>query len=172
VLEGFSFLAIAISCFFISYHDLKYREVWWGWFLFLLLGVILHKYEALGLETLFTFLLYNLLILFVQLGGVQVYFWLKKGKGSIINTQIGFGDIVLLLVLTVVFTPDMYLVFFNAGALIAIAIYLVMSSYKVKYTIPLAGILSILLLVVYSVANYYCDIKGCFYYWTLSDILS
>lgn len=139
---------ISIVCLLIFYLDLRYREIWWGWFLILLFAILAHKVSIIGLNGAFQFVLQNLIILGVQLVGVFLYVRLIK-KNKLIDTYLGLGDIVFFVVLCFVFTPSVYLFFFLTVSILAILAFILINMFFEKESIPLAGILSCFLCLMY-----------------------
>jgi hypothetical protein len=139
---------ICFLCLLIFFLDLKYREIWWGWFLILWLAILVHKINVMGIHQAFQFATTNLIILGVQLLGVWVYVKLIK-KTNLIDKQLGLGDVVFLVVLCFVFTPDMYLFFFLSVSMLTIIAFIFISMFFEKKSIPLAGILSCFLCLTY-----------------------
>lgn len=161
---------IGIVCLLIFYLDLRYREIWWGWFLILWLAIVTHKMNVMGMHDAFQFIPTNLMILGVQLLGVFIYVKLVK-KTNLIDKQLGLGDVVFLVVLCFVFTPGIYLFFFLAVSILTILVFILITLFFEKKNIPLAGILSCFLCLMYVYFLCFQENSNNMYTLNVTDIL-
>lgn len=88
----------------------------------------------------------NFTLLIVQFTTLWLWMSARKRKWiNIIDTQIGLGDILLLVCLAPAFSPFNFFLFYTSGAILAIAVHLVMVMIRKNHPerIPLAGILGL-----------------------------
>lgn len=133
------------------YQDYKYRAV--SWFVFpLLFGtcLALNIYKTSWAETLYNSIV-NFCFIFMILGTITIYFSIKYRRLVNITSQlIGWGDILFLLCLGVLFSPVNFMLFYTIS-LFVIALFSVlckMFSPKSEMLIPLAGLQAALLMAV------------------------
>jgi len=140
-----------ILLFVITFQDFRFRAVSWYIFPALLGLYIADNYLSNGLTTGTVFFFTNLLIILIQLAGVFLYFILKNwGKRAQITNYLGLGDVLFFIVLAAAFSPFGFILFIVIALLSAIlwyALRMVMKKDK-EITIPLAGIMSGLLIMV------------------------
>lgn len=93
----------------------------------------------------------NYTLLFIQFTTLWLWMSARKRKWiNIIDTQIGLGDIVLLVCLAPAFSPFNFFLFYTLGAILAIAVHLILVTIRENHPqrIPLAGILGLPLIVL------------------------
>ena len=136
----------------IAYQDFRYRKIS-AWILVCLwLTIVLSWFlsSASGIHNSFKNIAVNAGFILVLLSGVSVYFILTRGGFiKIMDNYIGWGDIIFLFIVSGLFSPVNFLLFcivsFSA-ALILFGIIQLLTP-KNNREIPLAGILSVVLLL-------------------------
>ena len=133
----------------VAFQDFRERMI--SWYLVPLLFA-LFAWNALfntSFRDVATGFLVNLAFTAFQLLILTIYFSIKSRKPvNIINSWLGIGDVLLLAVLCVAFSPINYLIFYIASLLITIAGFII---YKVLFkgrsaTIPLAGAMALVMI--------------------------
>ncbi len=145
-------LLISISLIPLIYEDFKYRAIHWLWIAALLFLVIF--YFSFRVEAV----LVNLFFISIQLIGISLYFSLKKRRFiNIIDRYLGIGDIVFFIPLIFLFSPINFLIFFITSIFLTLIVFLVLQSNNLiqQATIPLAGCLSLFLLVLIPLSQIY-----------------
>ena len=123
----------------IAYEDFRFRAVHWYWLVILFLGVIYF----------FPFQLFhslaNLCLCGIQFLFLKLYFSIKENKKTvIIDKYIGWGDILMILILCLLFNFYNMVFFIVISFSLTLLVFYVVSSFSKKQeTIPLAGALSI-----------------------------
>lgn len=161
-------LAILIGLLsIIIYQDFKSREI--SWFLIPLLFVAGIANALYHIE-LFEFTSYvgiNLSIIILNLLGVTLFISLKEKKlKNIIDSYLGLGDVLFFLVLTTIFSPFNFILFFIGSILITSIVYVgvILFKQQKQTLIPLAGAMSLLLVIALVVQyihpsfNFYQDL--------------
>jgi len=161
-------LAILIGLLsIIIYQDFKSREI--SWFLIPLLFIV-GIANALYNINLFEFTSYvgiNLSIIILNLLGVTLFVSLKEKKlKNIIDSYLGLGDVLFFLVLTTIFSPFNFILFFIGSILITSIVYvaIILLNKQKQTLIPLAGAMSLLLVIalvvqfIYPSFNFYQDL--------------
>lgn len=144
-------ISIILVLAFISFQDFKDRAVYWFLFPILIALFISEKIALLNYRIVFTdaFILTGFLL--VQLFFLWLYFTIKAKRAvNITNGLLGWGDILFLFVTCFYFSPVSYIAFYILALIISICFaFLCRFIYKnVEVTIPLAGIQSLLLIVI------------------------
>jgi hypothetical protein len=105
---------------------------------------------TIGWPTFITYLGINLSIVFINLLGVTLFISLKEKKvKNIIDSYLGLGDVLFFLVLTTIFSPINFMVFFLGSMLISTIIYgsIQLANQQKQTFIPLAGAMSVMLII-------------------------
>jgi hypothetical protein len=134
----------------IFYQDFTKREI--SWFLIPLLLILFTSNGLLqiNLEEFGWYFGINLLQLTLNLLGVTLIISIKEKRlVNIIDSYIGLGDILFFLLLTTVFSPINFMVFYYGSILISIIIYgsIKFIDKENKKPIPLAGLMSLMLII-------------------------
>lgn len=141
-------LGIITLLIIITYQDLKYRVLDLKYAFFLLLLSIWYNsvHPILDYKSILQITVFILVNIFCLIG----YFSLKHRKFiNPINSKIGLGDIVFFLVIGPLFYIKTYILFFITGLLFSLLLYGVIIRFREKQkTIPLAGYLSIYLIII------------------------
>lgn len=146
---------LLITLAFLAFQDIKYRAISW-WLIpviLLLLGFRLLEQNVFIEDIVFNMSI-NLLLIMIQLLLVTIYFSLKERRFvNIIDKYLGLGDILFFLSCSVAFKYDMYIMFLLFSFLTAIVVaFFYMKLFKKKtILIPLAGIMSINLILLISI---------------------
>ena len=141
-------LTIVLSV--IIYQDFKSREI--SWFLIPLLLTIGCTNALINIDftSFLTYSSINLTTVILNLLGVTIFVSLKEKKiTNIVDSYLGLGDILFFLVLTVLFSPINFFLFFIGSILIISLIYggVFLFNKNKETLIPLAGAMSLLLIV-------------------------
>ncbi|MBL7883526.1 MAG: hypothetical protein JNL69_05625 [Bacteroidia bacterium] len=142
---------IYICLISIVYQDLKYRAVHWFIFPALFLTFGIKSLQTLTFEELAQHTFFNLGFVLVQLILLSVYMSIKHKKiTNIINTQLGLGDILLWICLSIAFSPTNFILFFISGLCFSLIVYLIFRFLKKDSSeeIPLAGLQSLFLTII------------------------
>lgn len=135
----------------IVFQDFKFRAI--SWFLLPLLAAVLF-YKAstvLAYPIIFKYLVFNVSFLIIQFVGLTIYMSLRNKKiVNIIDSSIGLGDLLLLVVLCFAFSPANYILFYTCSSiftLIGFVVYKLLSKME-TIEIPLAGAQSCFLVLL------------------------
>ena len=150
-------MAIALSLLVVSmlaviaYQDFRYREVLVWYFVILFVASLPLVTKAVDFKTLLVNSIVNVCIVTFQLVVLTLYFSLKnKTVTNIFNNYLGVGDIVFFLVCCVWFSPMNFVCFFLAALVTSL---LIQSVLRFK-TIPLAGIMAVMLVLVVGMSTF------------------
>lgn len=138
----------------IAYQDLRYRAVSWVIFLIsLLINLIYLLFEQkMPLLTFFQNVGINLIFIVSQFVMLTIYFSLKHRKLiNIADKYIGWGDLVFYVITAIVLSPLLFLLFHVGSLVFCLLIYLCIHYFRKRpfqYQIPLAGIQSILMILL------------------------
>lgn len=132
------------------YQDYKYRAV--SWFLFPTMFttfLMLNIYKTSWMEMMYHSII-NFGFISLIFGVITVYFSLKYGKIVNITKQlIGWGDILFLICLGVLFSPMNFMLFFTCSLFIIVVFSLFYKLYSASEPqIPLAGLQAMFLIVL------------------------
>ena len=137
---------LAIILLLVFFQDLKKRTIHVGLPILIFLLALIINYISPGLT--FSVILYNIAFVCINIIGLTLYFSFKsKILINPIDTFIGLGDIVFFLALTPLFSLKPFIMFFILGLLFSLLIHSVLLIFKRVKTIPLAGYLSIFIVV-------------------------
>lgn len=130
----------------LTYQDFKDRAISWIILPVLFICFILTSLETLPLSALGLFFGINSGFIFLQVCSVALYFLIKRRTiKNIIDKEIGLGDILFFIVLTVAFSPVNFIAFYVVTLILTLAAYLLIKFFNAstKREIPLAGIMSL-----------------------------
>lgn len=147
----------------IVYQDIRYRAISWWTLPLLFIFMFLDGFKLLGLTSLLDNLLVNFSILIFELLLLTIYFSIKEKKlTNLFKSYLGLGDVLFFLAIIPVFHPFLYVVFQVVGLAIILCVALVYGLIKKDWSfkVPLAGILSIFLLI-FLVVNYFSSYELC-----------
>ena len=149
-------ILIAILLIFV-YQDFKSRAISWFLIPILLMVIIINALMTINIEELTIFSGINLILVLVNFLGVTLIISLKEKKiKNIINSYLGLGDVLFFLVLTTLFSPINFIVFFIGSIFLITLIYggAMLFSKQKNTLIPLAGAMSLVLIVVLLVQQF------------------
>jgi Flp pilus assembly protein protease CpaA len=134
----------------VVFQDFKSRAI--SWFLIPLLFVGFIAYGLLMIQPveLLTYFGINFMLVAVNLLCVTLFISLKEKRfTNILKDYLGLGDVLFFLVLTVVFSPFNFIFFYLGSILLTALIYggIILINKEKKLLIPLAGVMSLILIV-------------------------
>lgn len=142
----------------VIYQDFKNREISWFLIPLLLIIGITNALISIDYKDFLTYAGINLAIVMLNLLGVTLFISLKEKKiKNIIDTYLGLGDILFFFVLTVLFSPFNFILFFIGSILLTSLVYIIVMLFdKIKQPlIPLAGAMSLVLIVALAFQHFY-----------------
>jgi hypothetical protein len=151
---------IAVVLVMIFAEDMRSRSVHWFWFPVLAIGLVALRIQEVGLSV--TELMYSagatLVFLTLQLVLVTAYFSIKhKRITNITEGLLGWGDVLLLVSLTLYLPLLNFIMFYMGSLIIILLLWLVgrKSALVKQQTVPLAGLQAIafVCLLTYSWLN-------------------
>ena len=140
----------------IFYQDLKYRAVWWGNFVALIVFVVLYqlKYQT-GKEILYNAMI-NFSFLFLLFLFLAFYFLIRYKKLSFFNQYLGYGDAIFLFIVGLKFSLHSFIIFLVSGNLIILVFIILNKNYRRKdYLVPYAGVLALILIPWIMLADFF-----------------
>ena len=145
-----SFISIMLLVI-ISYQDFKERQIYWALFPLVAASIILESLLYKPTQSLFHFLPANFFIIIVELLFVLMYIKLKSRGSSNFFNNIGLGDILFLMILSISLSTVNLLVFLIIALIITLISW---ETYKKILSkkgvhIPLCGFLAIQLATVF-----------------------
>jgi hypothetical protein len=142
-------LLIIAGLLIIAVQDFSERMISWYTIPLLFILFTCNALQAVPLKEAWTNFIANLAFVLIQLAALTAYFSIKSRKPvNIINTLLGIGDVLLLIVLCTAFSPLNYLLFYLLSLAITIAGYIIYKILKGRSgTIPLAGAVALVLLL-------------------------
>lgn len=141
-------ISLVLVLIYIFYQDIKYRAVSWHLFPIVLVISIAITVHYISLELLVKYSLINVGVILFQITCLTVYFSLRLNKFTdITKTHLGWGDILFFICISPLFSPVNFIVFLFTSTFIALLVMLVIKFFSGNkpVTIPLAGILSLIL---------------------------
>jgi hypothetical protein len=131
-------------------QDFKSRAISWFLIPLLFIGFIIYGLLIINPEELITYFGINFMLVAVNLLCVTLFISIKEKRfTNILKDYLGLGDVLFFLVLTVVFSPFNFIFFYLGSILLTALIYgaLILFNKEKKMLIPLAGIMSLILIV-------------------------
>ncbi|MEP1490158.1 MAG: prepilin peptidase [Algibacter sp.] len=139
-------LFLIVILVFVFFQDLKKRTIHVALPVILFLLALVINYSSIDLK--FNTMLYNIVFITINILGLVLYFSYKnRGFINPIDTYIGLGDVVFFLAITPLFNLKPFILFFVSGLLFSLLLHVSLSLFKQVKTIPLAGYLSLFLIV-------------------------
>jgi hypothetical protein len=136
-------MAVLLLVFF---QDLKSRTIHLALPIAIFLLSLFINY--LSLDMSFDVISYNVVFILINVIGLSIYFSFKnKVLVNPIDTYIGLGDIIFFLALTPLLHFKPFILFFVIGLFFSLLIHFVFLLFKPVQTIPLAGYLSLFLII-------------------------
>jgi len=134
------------TLFFVLYYDIKKRTIHFILPLLIFFLATLINYMSISLRL--SDIVYNISFVLINIFGVTLYFSLKaKALVNPVNDSIGLGDIVFFIAITPLFNLKTFILFFIIGLLFSLLIHGIALLFKKAKTIPLAGYLSLFLVI-------------------------
>lgn len=130
------------------FQDFKSRAISWFLIPLLIVGFVFYGLQQISIEELITYFGINFLIVALNLLGVTFIVSLKERQlTNILKNYLGLGDVLFFLVLTVVFSPFNFIIFYLGSIFLTALIYggIMLFSKQKEVLIPLAGAMSLLL---------------------------
>jgi len=128
-------------------QDFKNKAISWFLIPLLFVGFSIKALLTIEVEEFISYSLINLLLVSINLLGVTILISMKEKKmTNILNTHLGLGDVLFFVVLTVVFSPINFVLFYLLSIATTAIIYggiMWLNAPKEKMLIPLAGAMSI-----------------------------
>ena len=134
----------------VVFQDFKSREISWFLIPLLLIGFAVYGLQQIRMEEFATYFGINLMLVMLNLLCVTLFISLKEKKPTnILKHHLGLGDVLFFLVLTLVFSPFNFIFFYLGSILLTALIYggLIVFNKKKKVLVPLAGAMSLMLIV-------------------------
>lgn len=153
----------------LTYQDFKSKQISWFLIPLLFIGFVTIALLRVQAAELLTWFGVNLLIVLLNLVGVTIIISIKERKvTNIIDSYLGLGDVLFFVVLTVVFSPLNFMIFFLGSILITTLVYggFILFNKNKRTLIPLAGTMSLLLVAAFFIEHFYPEFR--FYH----DIIS
>jgi len=145
----FFFISSLILLGIIIFQDFKSRAIWW--FLapvlfFAQLGYAIAQNSFSMRSTLL-----NIALILTNIGSVWLYFYFrKKGKLEFFKEMFGLGDLLMLIALSVLFSPYNFILFFILSCILSLALHYILIYLKVgNRTIPFAGYIALFYAVLF-----------------------
>lgn len=145
--------ALGIVCLsMIAYQDLTSRRVEWIYFPLLAIAGLLHSFTGLHTwKQVFFYTGCNLGFLAVQFILLGAWFLIRgTALTQIVDKKIGWGDVLFLVAAGCFFSPVNFISFYISGLVISLAVAVLWMGIKrsTALSIPLAGLQSMLLLML------------------------
>ncbi len=132
----------------IGVQDFKHRKVYWFLFPLALLCCFFIQWNLFSVTMVFENFWINILIVSIMLSSVLLYFQIKGVKIiDFFKNKLGIGDVVLFPIPALIFSPVNYVLYLTLGMFLTLILSMVLNN-KNK-SIPLAGYLSIILVVIH-----------------------
>ncbi len=163
-------LAEIVLLLILARQDFKDRSISSMVLLTLFILFAIQSIQANSLAQAGVYFFTNLFIPVIQLVGLSIYAAIiNKRFVNIIDTQIGLGDLLFFVLLCTVFSPINFFPFYIGSLLIALILFFLLKKINLIKTneVPLAGIMSALLIVVLIVKSIKPSIDLYDDYWVL-----
>lgn len=150
-MEGLATILISLAAIFIIWQDFTQREIFWLLLPVLLIGILINGLQKLNMVEYLYYIMINGLILFVLIGVLLLYYWVKeKSINNFVGKTIGLGDLLVFVTLCFGFSPINFVVFFLIGLFLTLIFHLINTSInsRANKQIPLAGYLALFLIIL------------------------
>lgn len=146
-------LLLVLILLVIVYQDFSSRAISVWTIPFLLVLAIIISCQTINIKDLMINTLLNAGIFSFEFLLLAVYFSIKNHKPvQIINKEIGLGDIAFVAVMCVLFSPLVFNTILLVGLILTLIGYIILRLFAVNIkTIPLAGCLSCMLVILWTV---------------------
>ncbi len=146
-MKSASFIVFLLSLGIIAYQDFKQRAI--SWWTLPIMFVSYMLYSVYPIEQIVNSFFFNMLFVLLNLLAITLYFSLKASTFvNVIDTKIGLGDLLFLVVCCAVFNLPTFVLFFTISLIISVIVALIFQSSTKENHIPLAGIMAVLLVIV------------------------
>jgi hypothetical protein len=135
----------------IAVQDFRSRRIAWWLLPPLLVGLLIFSITQTSIHEILNHTAFNILFILLQLGLLMLYFSIRQRRFThLVDTYIGLGDILLLVCLSVGFSPMNFIVMLLSGLLLSLVAALIVRIARPQSTllIPLAGFLAVPLIVL------------------------
>jgi len=147
--EWFVYPVLFISALAIAYEDIKFRSVRLWWFVLLLLSVVVLQLQRNSWSELIYNFGINLTFVTLQLGILQLYYYLKEQSfPKIFDHYLGWGDVVLWVCVLPVWPLVGFMSFMIVSLTFSLLVYVIFIR-RWRKTVPLAGLQAVFFLFVY-----------------------
>ncbi len=130
----------------IIYQDFRYRGITWYLIPLIFIALIIKGLQVVDWKEQMNYFFLNTGIVLIQIAGVSLYFSIKNKRFiNIINQHLGIGDVLILLVLCLCFSPPNFVLFLSVTLLVTLlfsiaGIYIFGNKH---IHVPLAGYLAV-----------------------------
>jgi|GEM_PF-502656 len=145
VMQAFLLLVLVLLLAYTAWQDFVQREIYW--FLFPLIAGLFILNGWLNDGFMLQYAIANILLITVQLGLLCVYYLVvRRVQPKHMEQYLGWGDVLFFFVLTFVFSPLNFFIFYLSSLLLIAVFYLIKYYFwKSDQSIPLAGFQALLL---------------------------
>lgn len=154
-IEWTCYVSGAVFCLLIAWEDFRFREIRWFWFLLFGGLGIMQGIMTLGSDY-FGIHLPGLVMIALMIGLVVLYFRLKR-NGPVMDSFLGWGDVIMLIALVLWLEAQAFLLFYVVGLSLTVLYYGLMQRLKKlpkDHPIPLAGILAIAFVIFWPIHTF------------------
>ena len=144
-------ILLLVILLLIFYQDLRFQAVSWIFFLFVLLINSFLAVKSLPLSDILFSVVIIILFIFFQFTIIYLFSWVKfKKRINIFNSVFGLGDLLFLLMITPIFSPLNFILFFIASLIFTLLIFAILKGFNLLKAkkIPLAGLQSLFLFLL------------------------
>ncbi|MDC6390956.1 general secretion pathway protein [Maribacter sp. PR1] len=144
-------IALLVGLTLIFLQDLKDREVWW--FLFPTVGLLMGGIHVMSTYMVMTYS--HILMNLVLITAILLILWGYTRfitKSRFLNVSFGLGDLLFFYAFALGFPTVTFIVLFVASILVSLTWSLIYLKKNSKKTIPLAGLMSSFLILVYTLS--------------------
>lgn len=144
-------IIIVLLLLLIVWQDFKYRLISWPLIPLIFISFLAKGFFIKPFAELTNYTVINACFIALQLAILTLYISLKNKKiTNIINSQLGLGDILFFIAITIAFSPFNFILFYISGLIFSLLCYQLFLKIKTSATkeIPLAGLLSIVLIML------------------------
>ena len=138
---------LVIILIWITYQDIRNRHVHVFLLIALFSAAVIINYFSNNLNYFEALKIVGFVLL--NMVGLTIYFSLKSRKLiNPIDKFLGLGDVIFLISITPIFTLKRYMAYFITGLLFSLLVHMLFKNFVTDKTVPLAGYLSIYLIVL------------------------
>jgi hypothetical protein len=144
-----TYITTFVLLLLITVQDFRFRAISWIWIPLLFISVLAKALFVSDSLVVLDSIMQNILFIVLQMGVLILYFSIRKKKfESVINSYIGWGDILFFVAIAPALCFGNFLLFIVFSILFILISYSILSIFKINTDkqIPLAGIQSVFLL--------------------------